>query len=442
MKCSSCNATVPDGQPFCGNCGTRVAAAESTKQATLGTTSFADLLQRAQSGDSEAQAMVGKTYYCGLDHIAINEAEAVKWFQKAAAQGNALGYWGLGYCFVLGKGGLPKDAAKALEYAQKSVQLGFPDGQRLMGFMYDKGHGVPQNDIEACRWYRLAAGQGDARAQHNLGNMYAEGHGVPQNDIEACRWYRLAADQGDARAQSMLGFMYDEGRGVPQNDAEACRWYRLAADQGDAWAQSRLGFMYSEGRGVPKNDAEACRWFRLSAEQGRAHAQCSLGVMYRDGRGVPKNDTEACRWYHLAADQGYAQAQNNLGWMYEKGRGVPQNDAEACRWYRLAAAQGDSQAQINLQEEYTRIGDNATNALEYKRTCTRCGTIWYSVIKRELEMMKRMNIGFSDILLAFTGSGIENTTRYSRRDAFARDLEARLKCPKCHSVAFRQEEVA
>ena len=65
--------------------------------------------------------------------------------------------------------------------------------------------------------------RGDAEAQYNLGIMYAQGLGVPQDDAEAVRWYRLAAAQGNAGAQSYLGFMYDDGRGVPQDDAEAVR---------------------------------------------------------------------------------------------------------------------------------------------------------------------------------------------------------------------------
>ena len=67
--------------------------------------------------------------------------------------------------------------------------------------------------------------------------MYADGEGVPEDDAEAVRWYRLAADQGLANAQYNLGVMYADGEGVPEDDAEAVRWYRLAADQGLANAQ-------------------------------------------------------------------------------------------------------------------------------------------------------------------------------------------------------------
>ena len=62
---------------------------------------------------------------------------------------------------------------------------------------------------------RHAAEQGDADAQSTLGFMYENGRGVPQDDAEAVRWYRLAAEQGNSLAQNNLGFMYGNGRGVP-----------------------------------------------------------------------------------------------------------------------------------------------------------------------------------------------------------------------------------
>ena len=65
----------------------------------------------------------------------------------------------------------------------------------IWGYMYDTGEGVPKNDTEAVRWYRMAAEQGDATAQVNLGLMYANGRGVPQNNTEAVRWFRMAAEQ-------------------------------------------------------------------------------------------------------------------------------------------------------------------------------------------------------------------------------------------------------
>ena len=59
--------------------------------------------------------------------------------------------------------------------------------------MYENGRGVPQNDEEAARWYRLAAGQGHTGAQGSLGFVYVLGDGVPQDNVTAHMWFNLAA---------------------------------------------------------------------------------------------------------------------------------------------------------------------------------------------------------------------------------------------------------
>ncbi len=81
----------------------------------------------------------------------------------------------------------------------------------------------------ALREFRPLAEQGDVYAQYTLGFMYELGQGVPQDDGEAVQWYRKAAEQGDGDAQFKLGAMYELGQGVPQDSAEALKWSRKAA---------------------------------------------------------------------------------------------------------------------------------------------------------------------------------------------------------------------
>ena len=61
---------------------------------------------------------------------------------------------------------------------------------------------------------RPLAGQGNAVAQFSLGFMYDTGQGVTQDDSEAVTWYRKAAAQGHANAQYNIGVLYANGRGV------------------------------------------------------------------------------------------------------------------------------------------------------------------------------------------------------------------------------------
>ena len=116
-------------------------------------------------------------------------------------------------------------------------------------------------------WQPLAE-QGDARAQLEVGRLYISGNGVPQDDAEAVRWYRLAAEQGDAEAQSYLGGLHHQGRGVEQSYVEAAKWYRVSAEQGNAFSQLRLGWYYAYGKGVPRDRVLAYMWLGLVEEQG------------------------------------------------------------------------------------------------------------------------------------------------------------------------------
>ena len=62
--------------------------------------------------------------------------------------------------------------------------------------------GVLKDDAEAVRWYRLAAGQGNARAQYNLGLMYYNGRGVIKDPVLAHMWFNIAGANGDETART------------------------------------------------------------------------------------------------------------------------------------------------------------------------------------------------------------------------------------------------
>jgi TPR repeat protein len=131
----------------------------------------------------------------------------------------------------------------------------------------------------AYRIFPPLARNGIADAQYNLGLMYDHGHGVPQNDAEAVKWYRSAADQGHITASYNLGVMYENGRGLPQDYVEARKWYRFAADRGDSSAQYNLGDLYANGNGVPKDYVSAYVWFKLAAAQGDKSATDNIDII-------------------------------------------------------------------------------------------------------------------------------------------------------------------
>ena len=128
------------------------------------------------------------------------------------------------------------DYPQAVKWFRKAAEQGEASAQNNLGAMYAKGEGVPQNDAQALKWYRKATEQGYAGAQYNLGFMYDKGLGVRQDDAEAVKWYRKAAEQGYAGAQNNLGYMYGLGLGVRQDYVTALMWVNLAAAQGQELA--------------------------------------------------------------------------------------------------------------------------------------------------------------------------------------------------------------
>ena len=101
-----------------------------------------------------------------------------------------------------------------------------------------------------------------------LGFIYETGEGVTEDDSVAAAWHSKAADAGNAAAMNRLGFMYQNGKGVAKDEAEAVLWYRKAGDAGYAPALNKLGFMYENGTSVTKDDTEALVWYRKAAAEG------------------------------------------------------------------------------------------------------------------------------------------------------------------------------
>jgi uncharacterized protein len=68
--------------------------------------------------------------------------------------------------------------------------------------MYEHGFGIEQDDFIALRWYRPAAQwlpQRDAQS----GDRYAEGRTVPQDYVQAHKWFNLAGSVAAASEEAL-----------------------------------------------------------------------------------------------------------------------------------------------------------------------------------------------------------------------------------------------
>jgi TPR repeat protein len=97
--------------------------------------------------------------------------------------------------------GVEKDPEAAVKWFRKAAEQGNAEAQFNLGYCYCKGQGVAKDAIDGMYWLRRAAEQNNSQAQLNLGVCYAMGDGTPKDLVEACKWMLLASWQGEEKAK-------------------------------------------------------------------------------------------------------------------------------------------------------------------------------------------------------------------------------------------------
>ena len=151
----------------------------------------------AEKGNVSAQNRLGYLYEIGAG-VDRDWLKAAEWYSKAAEAGDenagaALGFIGRNWVRVNSTGN-----RVIYELVEKAAKMGNARAQFSLGLMnyrigdlsFDQTTG---NLNEALIWYRRAADQGDVDSEIVLALAYAKGIGVQQDDIEAYKWYDIAA---------------------------------------------------------------------------------------------------------------------------------------------------------------------------------------------------------------------------------------------------------
>ena len=256
----------------------------------------------ADLGFAEAQATLGVLYERGWQDIAPDPAQAARWYAKAAAQGHAGAELNLGNMYAHGTG-VPQDMAKARQLIQAAADQGFAPAQTALAQLDGPAPAaVPGADLfqQAVALYksgdhagaatliRQAAQAGNPTATYEMGYLYENGDGLQQDEAQAAQWYLKAADLGDAQGEAAVGQLYENGNQVGENWDTAVQWYMKSAQQGNRMGEFRLGRAYHYGVGVPLDLGAAEQWYDKAAAQG--HSQAAYFAKYiRDNHGFDRS---------------------------------------------------------------------------------------------------------------------------------------------------------
>jgi TPR repeat protein len=173
---------------------------------------------------------------------------------------------------------------------------------------------------DAMRYLSLAAEKGNSSAMIGIGLLHYRGQGVPENEPEATRWFRMGAMKGNETAMLYLAFQL-----AGKHHVEAMRWFRIVAKRGNSDAMLMIGYCYigQDDRTYEsahmRDDIEGLRWFRMAAENGSADGMSEVALSYELGRVVEPDGAEALRWYTMAAGAGHVRSMLLLGLLYDIG---------------------------------------------------------------------------------------------------------------------------
>ena len=109
-----------------------------------------------------------------------------------------------------------KNYTKAIEKLKVAAEKGHKKAQYRLGFCYDKGKGVKEDDAKAFQWYSKSAAQGYAKAQYQLGQCYKNGYvrnpeGSNQHkkyDVGGLQYIKFEAPAGSSSLASLSKYIF------------------------------------------------------------------------------------------------------------------------------------------------------------------------------------------------------------------------------------------
>lgn len=317
------------------------------------------LVEIADKGDIPAMLELVDRFQKGEGAIS-NQQTSLSWLKRAADAGNAAAQLRLARWLESPSFPLVADLRAATVWYALLSRTGEPEAIKALLRLSEGPQAGPavlalaqhyarqQQQIEASRFYKKAAEQGQLTAMLELAQRFDEGIGLIKSQEIAYEWRLKAAEANDTTAQMEVAFAYRDGTGFAKNLTEWMRWLSRAAQQGNALAQYELGQAYLNGDGVAVNEKIGLDWTEKAAQQGDVNAQRVLGQVHFD----KGNYTTALSWLTLATKQNDAQSQGLLGQMYEGGLGVMEEPMQALKLYTVAADKGQPLAQFRLGRMY------------------------------------------------------------------------------------------
>lgn len=339
----------------------------------------------AKASDPLALNSMGWNYDQGTG-VAKDKDKALAYFISAADLGLAVSMNSAGQIYRVDK----SDYVNAMRWYRKADENGNPKGTFYIGYLYDVGLGVEEDNAEAAKWYRKSADLGHAQANANLGNFYLSGIDVEKDGLKAKAYFEKAfnINPKSAYAARKLGDLYQKGIGVKASKELAIQWYETAGELGNLASYIEIGDIYSGEMNMARDldGARAEEYYQKALDLGSAEGGANIAYLYEKGIGVVEDDTKAAGYYETAANDGVEWAAQRLGRMYRFGEGVEKSGVKAAEYFNRA---------IEINPGSTRGYDNLGELYRFG-----AGDLWADDQKSAAYYEKSADLGKSSSLVA------------------------------------------
>ena len=268
------------------------------------------LINKAHKGNTAAMVLLGECYENGAG-VALDSAQALKWFQRAAEQGDGEGWLRVSQYYLRGTL-LPADTARYLAIRQEWADKGLPNGLAALGVAYECGYGVKADTAHALELYEQAVKKGSSWGYEVMGNDYATGELGMQKDVKkAAQYFEKSYKLGNQDGASRLAFLY-----MSEGDYKAAwKWANEGMRWGDPDAITVAAQMHASGLGVAKDEAKAQQMMEelVGNHHSLRYSQALAGIlfMYPDSAAL-RDSAKAIRLWNAGDAFGSSACQLEL----------------------------------------------------------------------------------------------------------------------------------
>jgi hypothetical protein len=206
-------------------------------------------MKLAQKGNAEAQFKVGEMYEAGRG-VEKNMEEAMKWINKAAAQGNQAAGYKLLY-YDLEKNGVTSNNKAQLDELKTAADAGDGYAQYYVGLMHSRGVGLKQDSNKALDWLGKATLVGVTAAEPEITRV----NEARQQEL----WRAKQEAERRAREQEEAKRAEEQRKKLEAKQSEEERKRKQAEARKNAEQQKQLAEKREAERKAAENEARKQR---------------------------------------------------------------------------------------------------------------------------------------------------------------------------------------